>query len=144
MWLVTSCGSADEQVMADCTRGTTWSTVETFCLIDCWADDEIEAGLSGIHRNRHVYTNISYKMREHGYLRSWDTCRNKIKSLRVQYPRAKQHNNTSGQERAKFIFSEHIDKFMGTRPIVQLELVVNAGAEYVNIDEENVSSTTGK
>ena len=44
----------------------------------------------------------------------------------------------------KGIFSEHIDKFMGTRPIVQPELVVNAGEEYVNIDEENVSSTTGK
>ena len=74
------CGSTDEQVMADCTKGTTWSTVETFCLIDCWTDDEIEADLSGIHRNRHVYTNISYKMREHGYLRSWDACRNKIVS----------------------------------------------------------------
>jgi hypothetical protein len=33
---------------------------------------------------------------------------------------------------------------MGTRPIVQPELVVNAGEEYVNIDEENESSATGK
>ena len=87
MWLVTVrhidviCESADEQAMVDCTRGTTWSTVETLCLIDCWSDDEIEADLSGVHRNRHVYSKISYKMREHGYLRSWDACRNKVKSL---------------------------------------------------------------
>ena len=151
MWLVTvrhidviyvDRQTSKHSAMVDCTRGTTWSTVETLCLIDCWSEDEIETDLSGVHRNRHVYSKISYKMREHGYLRSWDACRNKIKSLRVQYLRAKQQNNTSGQERTKFMFFEHIDKFMGTRPIVQPELVVNAGAEYINIDEENES--TGK
>jgi len=40
--------------------------VETFWLIDCWIDDEIDADLSGTHRNRHVYEKISYKIREHG------------------------------------------------------------------------------
>jgi hypothetical protein len=29
--------------------------VEAFWLIDCWADDEIKADLSGTHRNWHVY-----------------------------------------------------------------------------------------
>ena len=67
------CGSTDKQAMADSTRGNTWSMMETFCLIDCWTDDGIEADLSGVHMNRHA--KISYKMREHGYLRSSDACR---------------------------------------------------------------------
>jgi hypothetical protein len=33
--------------VSESTRGNTWYMVETFCLIDCWADDEIEADLSG-------------------------------------------------------------------------------------------------
>jgi len=62
------CGLTDKQAMADSTIGNTWSMVDTFCLIDCWAD-EIEADLSGTHRNRHVYakmyfifTYIQYKL----------------------------------------------------------------------------------
>jgi hypothetical protein len=73
-------------------------------------------------------------MRENGYLRSWDASRTKIKSFRVQYLRTKEQNNTSGQERIKFIYFQHLAKFMATRPIAQSELVVNAGAEYVNVD----------
>ena len=68
----------------------------------------------------------------------WDAWRNKIKSLRVQYLRAKQQNNASGQEKAKFIFFEHIDKY---KAYSAAELGVNAGAEFVNIDEENERST---
>jgi len=68
-------GSTDKQAMADSMRGNTWSMVAMFCLIDCWADDEIEADLSGAHRNRHVYAKNYYKMREHGYLHSCDACR---------------------------------------------------------------------
>ena len=53
------CGLTDKKVMADSTGGNTWSMVDTFYLIDCWAD-EIEADLSGTHRNRHVYTQIDF------------------------------------------------------------------------------------
>ena len=61
-------------------------------------------------------------------------CLPDIKSFRIQYLRAKEQNNTSGQERTKFIYFQHLAKFMSTRPIAQSELVVNAGAEYVNVD----------
>ena len=69
------CGSTDKQAMAGSTRGNTWFMVAMFCLIDCWADDEREADLSGAHSNQHVYAKNYYKMREHGYLRFWDACR---------------------------------------------------------------------
>lgn len=104
MWLVTS--YVDRQTCPTVRRGnTTLSMVEIFCLIDCWSDDVIEADLSKTHRNRNVYEKMSYKMREHGYLCSWEACRTKIKSFRVQYLRVKEENNTSGQERIKFYIS---------------------------------------
>ncbi|XP_071153056.1 uncharacterized protein [Mytilus edulis] len=51
------------------------------------------------------------------------------------------HNNTSGHGRSRFYYFDEIDKFMGTRPIVQPELVVNAGAEYVNIAIDDLKSS---
>ena len=74
------CGSTDK---SDSTKGNIWSMVETFCLIDCWADGEIEADLSGTHRNRHVY--------EHGYLRSRGDCRMKINYPVPESKTTKQH-----------------------------------------------------
>ncbi|CAC5403649.1 unnamed protein product [Mytilus coruscus] len=125
-------------------RGNTWSLMETFCLIQCWADDAIEAELSWTHRNRYVYEKISYKMKEHGYVRSWDACRTKIRALRAQYLKAKQQNNTSGQERAKFAYFEEIDKFMGTRPIVQPELrklvLKNESAETETSQKDDINA----
>ena len=42
------------------TLGPWW---KHFWLIGCWIDDDIDADLSGTHRNRHVYEKISYKIR---------------------------------------------------------------------------------
>lgn len=117
-------------------KGSTWSFMETTCLIDLWSDGKVESKLSGTHRNRHVYEKLSYQMKEHGYLRSWDSCRTKIKALRTAYMKAKLHNNTSGQERSKFSFYEQIDSFMGSRPIVEPNIVINAGSEIQNIEKE--------
>jgi hypothetical protein len=55
--------------------------METFTLIELWGEEDVEKELSGVHRNRHVYEKLSYRMKEHGYLRAWDAIRNKVKSL---------------------------------------------------------------
>jgi len=95
-------------------RGSTWSTMETFTLIELWGEEDVEKELSGVHRNRHVYEKLSYRMKEHGYLRAWDAIRDKLKSLRFGYMKAKQQNTTSGQERSKFPYFDQIGFFRNT------------------------------
>ena len=93
-------------------RGSTWSTMETFTLRELWGDEDVEKELSGVHRNRHVFEKLSHRKKEHDYLRAWDAIRNKLKSLRFGYMKAKQQNTTSGQERSKFPYFIQIDVFL--------------------------------
>jgi hypothetical protein len=103
--------------------------METFTLIELWGEEDVEKELSGVHRNRHVYEKLSYRMKEHGYLRAWDAIRNKLKSLRFGYMKAKQQNTTSGQGRSKFPYFDQIDVFIGTQPLTRPDISFNAGSE---------------
>ena len=114
-------------------RRSTWSTMETFTLIELWGDEDVEKELSGVHRNRHVFEKLSHRMKEHDYLRAWDAIRKKLKSLRFGYVKVKQQNTTSGQERSKFPYFDQIDGiFLGTRPLTRPDISFNAGSELVD------------
>ena len=41
-----------------------WTGDETFCLIDAWGDETIQALLEGRTRNRHVYEKIARELEE--------------------------------------------------------------------------------
>lgn len=67
-------------VMIHKSRGTAWSDVEVRALIAIWGESDIQEELDGAVRNKVVFTEISEKMKEEGYTRDAEQCRNKIKN----------------------------------------------------------------
>ena len=65
-------------IKKDKDRGKNWTDEEIYELIEIWSDDEIQSQLEGSHRNQHVYK-ISGLMKEKGYNRTLDQCRQKVK-----------------------------------------------------------------
>ena len=62
-----------------------WTREETFKLISLWSEDIIQEQLEGCCRNSQVYCKIVNDLREAGYLRSLEQCRDKIKKLKGEY-----------------------------------------------------------
>lgn len=65
--------------------GTTWSKEETLKLIDVWGQETIQKQLQECKRNQGVYEVVAQEMREDGYDRTYQQCRDKIKKLRAKY-----------------------------------------------------------
>jgi len=68
-------------------------------LIEVWGKDAIQAQLEGCKHNKEVYTKVSKEMKEAGYERSLEQCRDKIKKLRAEYRKVKDKNRQSGNNR---------------------------------------------
>ena len=76
-----------------------WSDEEVFKLIELWGDDAIQAKLEGCKRNKEVYKKIARGMREAGYDRSADQCRDNAKKLKAEYQKIKDTHNKTGTDR---------------------------------------------
>nr|XP_055062902.1 myb/SANT-like DNA-binding domain-containing protein 2 [Misgurnus anguillicaudatus] len=108
----------------DAAESSQWKGSEVTDLINIWGDSSIQAKLEGSYRNRAVYENISRKMTECGYRRSWLQCQRKIKSIRAKYKEVKDWNKRIGRQRITCPFYEELDRILGDKPSVQpLELV---------------------
>ena len=62
-----------------------WGKDEVLKLIAIWADDRVQAQLEGCHRNRDVFERVAKTLREEGYERTFEQCREKIKKLKGDY-----------------------------------------------------------
>ena len=96
---------------------TTWSDKETLQLIEFWGDQSIQAMLEGCTRNIHVYDKLARELERAGYKRSWSQCRDKLKKLKGDYRKVKDHNNETGRERKVWKYFEEMDA------ILQLQLI---------------------
>ena len=85
-------------------RGRNWSDEEVHCLISVWSDDVVQAELEGCHRNQHVYQRMADELRKHGYDRSWEKCREKVKKLKKDYKDVIDNNTETGRRREMFKF----------------------------------------
>ena len=79
-------GSTDKQAMSDSTRGNTWYMVKTFCLVDCWADDEIEVDMEKFHKEHIIIVvfNDRYFKREEK-VSAKDTVSHQINKTGLEY-----------------------------------------------------------
>ena len=105
-----------------------WSEEETLKLIEIWGEDSVQAELEGCKRNKQVYEKIVRGMRAAGYNRTFVQCREKIKKIRTEYKRVKDHNDESGRDRKDFVYFEKLDTILGHRPATQPEHVIDTSA----------------
>ncbi|XP_010895164.5 uncharacterized protein LOC105025854 [Esox lucius] len=65
--------------------GWTWSPEETKALISVWSDEQILLKMEQTYRNKHVYSEISERLKDLGVKRTWKQCQNKMKALKWRY-----------------------------------------------------------
>ncbi len=84
--------------------------------------------LDGATRNKTIFVSISKRLQEGGYERDWQQCRDKIKNLKSQYKKVKDHNRITGNGRKTFPFHEQLDGILGHRPAAVPPVVLDAGS----------------
>ncbi|KAM9328767.1 uncharacterized protein KZ484_020133 isoform 2-T2 [Pholidichthys leucotaenia] len=62
-----------------------WSDEETLALIDIWGEEDVQKALRGFVHNGHVYAEISERLYDHGFSKTSEQCRCKIKALRNNF-----------------------------------------------------------
>lgn len=85
-------------------------------LISIWGDDKVQRELDGAVRNKQIYTSISRKMMKLGYERDWQQCKTKVKNLKGEYRKIKDHNGQTGKGRKTCRFYTELDRILGARP----------------------------
>ena len=75
-------------------------------------------------------------MKEKGYVRDWQQCRNKIKNLKKENRQIKDHNGQTGRGRKTCKYYKELDDILGHRPASVPAVVLDTGTT------SNSSSTT--
>ena len=103
----------------------TWSDAEVLCLIDIWADEEVQSLLESSRRNASIFERISREMNEAGYNKSATQCKEKLKKLRTKYKKLKDGHDISGTNRDNWPFYEKMDEVLGSRHSVQPPVTID-------------------
>ena len=109
-------------------RGSAWSDAEVTALISIWGNADIQEQLDGATRNKTIYVTISKRLQENGYDRDWQQCRAKIKNLKGEYKKVKDHNGVTGNGRKSFKFYTKLDEILGHRPASAPTALVDTGS----------------
>ena len=62
-----------------------WSAEQTSALLGIWGDDEVQAKLDGVVRNKSIYERIASQLADLGYEKTWKQCKVKIKNMIQKY-----------------------------------------------------------
>lgn len=125
-----------------------WNITTVTKLIEIWADEKVQDMLDTSYRNSDVFKDIAERMSEDGTAFSWQQCRNKIKSLRAEYRKAKVYQDKSGSGRTRFIYFDKMDAVLGDRPSITPQHIVDTSEAYSvssvsddeNIEEDSLPS----
>ena len=106
----------DEQVKSSQTR---WSKQQATALIGSWKEhfDEIES-----FKAPHAWIEIKNKVNEHGMDKSISRCKNKLKTMKDAYKKAKDNNRLTGTAPITCPFFDEIDEIFSMRHTIQLLL----------------------
>ena len=106
-------------------RGAAWTDKEIKALISIWGDSKIQEELDGAVRNKNnLRTNT---LAEKGYEHDWQQCRAKLKNLKTQYRKVKDHNGETGRGRIMCKFYKELDNILGHRPASVPTILLDAG-----------------
>ena len=118
-------------------RGSTWSDAEVTALISIWGDEGIQEQLDGASRNRSIYNTISKKLKESGFDRDWQQCKSKIKNLKSDYKKIKDHNGVTGNSRQTCKFFEKLDAILGHRPASSPSILLDVGSSAAPVEPQS-------
>uniref|UniRef100_A0A3Q0RPA3 Myb/SANT-like DNA-binding domain-containing protein n=1 Tax=Amphilophus citrinellus TaxID=61819 RepID=A0A3Q0RPA3_AMPCI len=93
-----------------------WSNAEVQTFLCLVGDEKIQSELDGATRNERVYNEVSSLMAAHGYERTTQQCRQKLKKLKSDYRAIKDHNGRSGANRKDWKWFHQMDAIYGHRP----------------------------
>ncbi|XP_067284050.1 zinc finger and SCAN domain-containing protein 29-like [Pseudorasbora parva] len=93
-----------------------WTDNEVQALLSVYAEEDIQRELETATRNEKVYLKISSRLCELGIVHTGKQCREKLKKLRQDYKKLKDHNNRSGSDRRTNKWYERLDALLGHRP----------------------------
>lgn len=102
-------------------RGVAWLHSEVNALLDIWADQEIQEQLAGRLHNMCIYDKISRKLKDLGFDRTGEQCREKIKKLRRDYKTVVDNNYSPAFARRLLGFYDKVHKLFG-KPSSQKQL----------------------
>ncbi|KAF3334229.1 trihelix transcription factor GT-1-like isoform X1 [Carex littledalei] len=104
-------GEEHSEVKQPKKRAETWVQEETLCLIALRR--EMDSHFNTTKSNRHLWEQISAKMREKGYDRSPTMCTDKWRNLLKEFKKAKHHSKGSGP--AKISYYKELDELLKER-----------------------------
>ena len=105
--------------------GSTWNKEEILKLIEIWGQEHIQRQLQECKRNQSVYEGVAKEMREAGYERTYQQCRDKIKKLKGEYKKEKDRHNKTGEERTTWDYFDAMDSILGHRPATRPPIVID-------------------
>ncbi|XP_044280452.1 uncharacterized protein LOC123020605 isoform X1 [Varanus komodoensis] len=91
-------------------RGNNWAYTEVIDLLDIWGEQKIQKLLQSSYRNMDTFQVIASEMAKRGHERTAQECRNKTKTMRRDYKKAK--DNSSGGGRMTCPFYEQLDQIL--------------------------------
>ena len=104
-----------------------WTREETFKLISLWSEDVIQEQLEGCRRNSLVYRRIADDLREAGFARTLEQCRDKIKKLKGEYKKVRDKRETTGEGRyPEWEFFDALDNVLGPKHSTEPPTVVES------------------
>ena len=96
--------------------GATWSKAETLLLISTWGLDHIQRKLQECKKNQSIYEEVAQEMKDAGYNRTYQLCRDKIKKLKVEYKKEKDRTGKTGEEKSTWDYFQEMDSILGHKP----------------------------
>ncbi|KAJ8389034.1 hypothetical protein AAFF_G00124310 [Aldrovandia affinis] len=93
-----------------------WTDDEVQTFLSIYADEEIQRELESATRNDKVYAKISGKLSDLNIVHTGRQCREKLKKLKQDYKKIKDHNNKSGSDRRTSKWFDRLDALLGHRP----------------------------
>lgn len=104
--------------MAETQQNTdkSWADSEVQALLSIYSTEEIQRGFESSSRNVKIFASISLQLASFGFNRTAKQCRDKIKKLKQDYKKIKDHNNKSGSDRKTSKWYDLLDAILGHRP----------------------------
>ncbi|KAK0143079.1 Zinc finger and SCAN domain-containing protein 29 [Merluccius polli] len=97
-------------------KTTPWSVEEVQTFLSLVAEERIQQELDGTTRNEKVFKEIAQLMANHGYNRTLQQCRDKLKKMKSDYRAVKDHNGRSGANRRAWRWFDQMVAIYGHRP----------------------------
>ncbi|XP_022887627.1 trihelix transcription factor GT-4-like isoform X3 [Olea europaea var. sylvestris] len=109
--------SYDLKSTASKKRAETWVQEETRSLISLRR--EIDSSFNTSKSNKHLWDQISMKMRERGFDRSPTMCTDKWRNLLKEFRKAKQNQDSNGNGSAKMSYYKDIEEILRDRSKIE-------------------------